>query len=110
MGVEVGNVRTKVLVSILALSCAMNVFLLYSVIDRSDALADHASQIGLRERQVRAAEPVFATLLEGQKSRDLLLAAKQANLQVLEKNQDEIWVGEVEFRSRGGELQSVDFH
>ena len=88
----------------------MNLFLFYSVIDRSDEIADHASQIELRDRQVRAMQAVLPSLLKGKTSRDLHFAAEKSRLEVLDKGQDEIWIENVEFRSSGGELSSVDFH
>lgn len=93
----------------LVVSIMVNGFLLYRVFDVGVTTTYEGSEIKSLKRQQAQMQKLFPLLQKGI-SRDALLgAARGAGLEVMEKTQDQVYVGAIEFVLRDGNVVDLRF-
>lgn len=95
----------------LALLCSIliNVTLLYRVIDLGVTTTYGADEINYRNRQASDLKKLLPLLLKSTSQEQVLLAARQAGLEVMKKIDEGTYVGTVLFTYSDGKVIAVDF-
>ena len=102
-------VTRKVLGILLLISVLGNAFLLYRVIDLGVTTTYGADEIGRRSSQAADAQKLFTLLMTHVSRADVLAAAGKTGLEILDKQDEGTYVGNILFIFSGDQVTAVKF-
>jgi hypothetical protein len=97
------------LVLLLVASLLANLGLLYRIVDMGLTSTYAGDEIARREKQEADAQQLLRVLLATTSRDDLLDAAHRASLEVINKGEEGVYVGEIRFVFSGDRVVGVDF-
>jgi len=100
----------KLLIIGLIASVALNAVLLYRVLNLGVAATYGEDESTFRTKQITAAESLLLGFPKSSSREDLLELAKAHNLEVVEKGDGHIYVGNISFAVSGNRVSAVSFY
>jgi hypothetical protein len=100
----------KLLIIGLVASVALNAVLLYRVLNLGVAASYGEDESTFRAMQITAAEKLLLGFSKSSSRENLLELAKTHNLEVVEKSDGRIYVGNISFAFSGNRVSAVNFH
>lgn len=94
---------------VLWISLLGNAALLYRLFDLGVTTTYGADEISRRNQQAAQAEKLVPLLLQSTSRAEVLSAAQKADLEVLEKGEDGLYVGSIHFVFVGDQVAAVSF-
>jgi hypothetical protein len=94
---------------LLFISAVGNAVLLFRVFDLGVTTTYGSDEISRRTHQVADAQKLLPPLLSDTSRKDLLSAALKANLEVLEKGEEGLYVGGIHFVLTGDRVAAIEF-
>lgn len=91
----------------LLLSMVINAALLYRIFDFGVTVTHRADEIHYRDRQATDLEKLLPLLLKTASQEQVILAGRQAELEVIEKLGEGVYIGTVFFSYSGGKITAV---
>jgi hypothetical protein len=104
-----GTIMRKVLGIALLVSVLGNIVLLYRVLDMGVTTTYGADEISRRGKQVADVQKLLPLLMPHTSRADLLGAAQKAGLEIIDKGQEGMYVGDVQFIFSGDQVTAVKF-
>jgi hypothetical protein len=99
----------RILLALSILSVAANVFLLYRLLDTGVTTTYQSAEVKSLLQQQAELKKLVPLLLKGTSRDTLLDAARQAGLQIMQKETDRLYVGSIEVVFTDGRVSDVNF-
>ena len=99
----------RILLALSILSVAANAFLLYRLLDTGVTTTYQSAEVKSLLQQQAEMKKLAPLLLKGTSRDTLLGAAREAGLQIMQKEPDRLYVGSIEVMFTDGRVSDVNF-
>jgi len=99
----------RIVLALLVLSVAVNAFLLYRLLDTGVTTTYQSAEIKSQLQQQAEMKKLIPLLLKGTSRDTLMGAAREAGLQVMQKEPNRLYIGTIEVLFTDGRVSDVNF-
>jgi hypothetical protein len=102
--------KGTIIIVCLLMSLVINLGLAFRVLDLGAVITDGSDEIIRRGKQVHAMQELFPAILKDGSRVNFATAAEKLGLQVLDKNDEGVYVEGIQFIFSEGQVSAVDFN